>query len=127
MYEIPLHLSYRRSEWEEQIAILLEAGADFLVPETFFREQTRLCLETCKKTDLPTMGLMGMGSEKRRRMEATAAACARVLVDGGADVVGTVCIGSPDQMLPTAVEIQEAVDVPGAMAKALGIQRESSR
>ncbi|MEC7843397.1 MAG: hypothetical protein VX911_10980 [Candidatus Latescibacterota bacterium] len=60
-------------------------------------------------------------------MEATAAACARVLVDGGADVVGTVCIGSPDQLLPTAVEIQEAVDVPGAMAKALGIQRESSR
>ncbi len=73
------------------------------------------------------MVLMGMGSEKRRRMEATAAACARVLVDGGADVVATVCIGSPDQMLPTAVEIQEAVDVPGAMAKALGIQRESSR
>ena len=69
MYEIPLHLSYRRSEGEEQIAILVEAGTDFLVPETFFRlNETRLCLETCKKTDLPTMGLMGMGSEKRRRM-----------------------------------------------------------
>ena len=62
MYEIPLHLSHRRSEWEEQIAILVDAGADFLVPETFFRlNETRLCLETCKKTDLPTMVLMGNG------------------------------------------------------------------
>lgn len=62
MYEIPLHLSYRRSEWEEQIAILIEAGADFLVPDTFFRlNETRPCLETCKKTDLPTMVLMGNG------------------------------------------------------------------
>ena len=72
MYEIPLHLSHRRSAWEEQIAILVEAGTDFLVPETFFRlNETRLCLETCKKTD-SNMVLMGMGSEKRRRMEATA-------------------------------------------------------
>ena len=97
------------------------------------------------------MVLMGMGSEKRRwmaRRRQRVPGCWSTAVEGGR--------GCPDQMLPTALEIQEAVDVPGAvaefalkakaegigyigcccgagplhiqaMAKALGIQRESSR
>ena len=102
-----------RAEWEEQIAILVDAGADFLIPETFFRlDEVRLCLESCKKTDLPTMVLMGMGSNKTTQDGASAAECARVLVDEGADIVGTVCLGDPDQMLPTALEMREVVDVP---------------
>ena len=35
-----------------------------------------------------------------------------MLADEGSDVVGTVCIGDPDQMLPAALEMREAVDVP---------------
>ena len=57
---------------------------------------------------------MGIGSEKRTQDGATAGECARILADEGADVVGTVCIGDPDQMLPTALEMREAVDVPVA-------------
>ena len=102
-----------QAEWEEQIAILVDAGADFLIPETFSRlDEMRLCVESCKKTGLPTMALVGIGSKKATKDGATAAECARALVDEGADIVGTVCIGDPEQMLPTALEMREAVDVP---------------
>lgn len=111
----PSSRSRAQSEWEEQIAILVDAGADFLIPETFFRlDEMRLCVESCRKSGLPTMALMGIGSEKRTQDGATAGECARILADEGADVVGTVCIGDPDQMLPTALEMREAVDVPVA-------------
>jgi hypothetical protein len=30
----------------------------------------------------------------------------------GADIVGTVCIGDPGQMLPTALEMRAAVEIP---------------
>ena len=72
----------------------------------------RLCVESCKKTGLPTMALVGIGSDTQTQDGASAAECARVLADDGADIVGTVCIGDPDQMLPTALEMREAVDVP---------------
>jgi betaine-homocysteine S-methyltransferase len=102
-----------QAEWEEQIGILVEAGADFLIPETFFRlDEVRLCLASCKKTDLPVVVLLGIGSEKQTQDGADAAECARVLADEGADVVGTVCIGDAEQMLPTALEMRAAVDIP---------------
>ncbi len=102
-----------QAEWEEQIAILVDAGADFLIPETFARlDEVRVCLESCKKTDVPTMVLLGIGSRKETQDGVEAAECARILAGDGADIVGTVCIGDPEQMLPTALEMREAVDVP---------------
>lgn len=102
-----------QAEWEEQIAILVESGADFLIPETFFRlDEVRVCLQSCKKANLPTMVLLGIGSEKITQDGASAAECARTLADEGADVVGTVCIGDPEQMLPTALEMRAEVDIP---------------
>ncbi len=109
----PTSRARAQAEWEEQIAILGAAGADFLIPETFFRlDEVRVCLESCKKTDLPTMVLLGIGSEKTTQDGATAAESARILADEGADIVGTVCIGNPGQMLPTALEMRAAVDIP---------------
>ncbi len=100
-----------KAEWDEQIATLADAGADFLIPETFHRlDEVQLCLECCKKTDIPTMVLMGMTSSTQDG--ASAAECARVLAGEGADVVGLVCNGTPEGMLKLAVEMREAVDVP---------------
>ncbi len=85
----PTSRARAQAEWEEQIAILVAAGADFLIPETFFRlDEVRVCLESCKKTDLPTMVLLGIGSEKTTQDGATAAESARILADEGADIVG---------------------------------------
>ena len=100
-----------QAEWEEQIAILVDAGADFLIPETFSRlDEVRVCLESCKKADVPTMVLMGVGD--RTPDGASPAECARILVDEGADVVGTVCSGRPSRMWPVVLKMREAVDVP---------------
>jgi len=102
-----------KAEWEEQIAILVEAGADFLIPETFVRlDEVRVCLESCKKTDLPAMVLLGIGSDKATQDGIGAAECARILAAEGADIIGTVCIGDPQQMLPTVLEMRQVVDVP---------------
>ena len=102
-------------EWDEQIEVLVEAGADFLIPETFFRfDEIRVCLKSCKKVDLPTMVLLGIGSPEQTHDGVGAAECARILEAEGADVVGTVCIGDPDQMLPTTLEMRNAVDIPVA-------------
>lgn len=104
-----------KAEWDQQIAILVDAGADFLIPETFARlDEVRLCLQCCKKTNIPTMVLMGLGSRTETQDGVSAAECARILAGDGADVVGTVCIGDPGQMLPTALKMREAVDVPVA-------------
>ena len=103
------------AEWDEQIEVLVEAGADFLIPETFFRfDEIRVCLRSCKKVDLPTMVLLGIGSPEETHDGVGAAECARILEAEGADIVGTVCIGDPDQMLPVTVEMRSAVDIPVA-------------
>ncbi len=100
-----------REEWNEQIAALVDAGADFLIPETFHRlDEVRVCLECCKQTDLPVMVPMGMTG--RTEDGASATECARVLAGEGADIVGLVCNGTPEKMLSLAVEMREAVDVP---------------
>ncbi len=101
------------AEWDDHIAAMVEAGADLLVPETFHRlDEARLCLSRCKKAPVPTMVLMGLGSRPRTGDGASPAECARILADEGADVVGTVCIGSPRDMLPAALEMRKAVDIP---------------
>jgi betaine-homocysteine S-methyltransferase len=90
---------------------MVDADVDFLIPETFARlDEARLCLSRCKRTDIPTMVLMGMGGKTRDG--ASPAECARTLVDEGADIVGTVCSGHSPAMWPVILEMREAVDVP---------------
>ncbi len=102
-----------KAEWDEQIAILVDAGADFLIPETFHRlDEVLVCLECCKKTSVPTMVFLGMS--RTTEDGATAAECARVLAGEGADVVGLVCNGAPEGMLNLVTEMRQAVDVPVA-------------
>ncbi len=102
------------AEWDEHIAAMVEAGADLLVPETFARlDEARLCLSRCKKTNLPAMVLMGLGSAEGRTQDgATPAACAEVLAGEGADIVGSVCTGDPAGMLEAVVEMRKVVDIP---------------
>src|SRR5262245_14087057 len=44
------------AEWDEHIAVMVAAGVDLLVPETFARlDEARLCLSRCKQVAVPTM------------------------------------------------------------------------
>lgn len=107
----PKSFDRAKAEWDEQIAVLVDAGADFLIPETFHRlDEVRLCLSCCKKAPVPTMVFLGMTGKTQDGFGA--AECARILVDEGADVVGLVCNGTPAGMLKLVVEMRQAVDVP---------------
>jgi betaine-homocysteine S-methyltransferase len=101
-----------RAGWEEQMAILVDEGVDLLIPEGFsLLDEARLCLSCCKKTNLPTMVLLGgLGERNKTRDGVSPGESARILVDEGADVVGTVCGGDPGDMWPAVLEMRRAVD-----------------
>lgn len=100
------------AEWDEHIAAMVEAGVDFLVPETFSRlDEARLCLSRCKRVNAPTMVLMGGGG--RSQDGVPIAECARILAAEGADIVGQVC-GDMAGMFSTVLEMRQAVDIPVA-------------
>lgn len=102
-----------QAEWDRQIAVMVDAGVDILMPEPFPRlDEVLLCLVCCKKTGLPTIVLMGLGRRTKTADGFSPGECARILADNGADVVGTGCIGDPQVMLPATLEMREAVDIP---------------
>ncbi|MSS71472.1 MAG: hypothetical protein EXS64_08275 [Candidatus Latescibacteria bacterium] len=100
------------AEWDEHIASMVEAGVDFLIPETFSRlDEARLCLSRCKRANVPTMVLMGSGGKSQDGVPI--AECARILAGEGADIVGQVC-GDLTGMFSTVLEMRQAVDIPVA-------------
>jgi methionine synthase I (cobalamin-dependent) len=105
-----------RAEWEGQAAALAEVGVDLLICEPFGRlDEARLALGCCKKTRLPTMVALSFRlNEDVTEDGASPAACARALVDEGADAVGTSGALEPQDMWPAAVEMRGAVDAPVA-------------
>jgi len=105
-----------RAEWEGQVAALAEAGVDLLICEPFNRlDEARLALMCCKKTRLPTMVALNFRlNEDVTEDGVSPAACARALVDEGADAVGTSGALEPQDMWPAVVEMRGAVDAPVA-------------
>ncbi len=107
-----------QAEWDEQIAVMAEAGVDMLICEAFLRlDEARLALACCKKAKVPAMVWMSifpMETMTRDEDGVSPAECARVLVDEGADSVGMNCTREPRDMWPMVLEMREAVDVPTA-------------
>jgi len=86
-------------------------GVDFWIGETFsFLGEALLFVERAKRTDLPVMATMCFEQPVPRSYEGDSPAdCARRLVDAGADIVGVNCLNGPEQQLPIAAEMREAV------------------
>ncbi len=103
-----------RSEWEEQVAVMKGAGVDLLICESFRRlDEARLALACCKRVSIPTMVTVGLGWKEQTTPDgASPAECARALVGDGADIVGSNGAREPEDMLPLALEMREAVDAP---------------
>ncbi len=103
-----------RAEWDEQIAVMVDEGVDLIICEAFLTlEEARLALACCKKVQVPTMVCMSVYPvEATTRDGVSMAECARVLVDEGADIVGSNCVREPRDMWPHVLEMRQAVDVP---------------
>jgi betaine-homocysteine S-methyltransferase len=99
-----------RATFDEQLAVQVEEGIDFVIGETFsWLGEALLAVESAKKTGLPAMVTISFEKEPRTSDGKSAADAARALVDAGADVVGVNCLRSPELMLPFLEEMRAAV------------------
>ncbi|CAN5789504.1 hypothetical protein BH18ACT7_BH18ACT7_19890 [soil metagenome] len=104
-----------RDMFDEQIGWAADAGADFVVGETFrFAAEALIALEAIRAAGLTSVITLAVGVDPRTREEWSLVEACRRLADAGADVVGLNCIRGPQTMLPLLEPIVAAVDVPVA-------------
>ena len=112
--EGPSAASHARDLLAEQIRLLKDAGADFLILETFFRlDEMLIALECAHAGGLPAIATMSFrplitsSSDGRSPAE-----CTRTLSDRGAIAVGANCEQEPERMLPLLREMRRAATTP---------------
>jgi betaine-homocysteine S-methyltransferase len=101
-----------RALFDRQLQDQVDAGGvDFWIGETFsFLGEALLFVERARTTGLPVMVTMSFEQVEPRSYEGQAPAeCAIRLEAAGADVVGVNCLNGPDQQLPIAMAVREAV------------------
>ncbi|MDQ3857331.1 MAG: homocysteine S-methyltransferase family protein, partial [Actinomycetota bacterium] len=104
-----------RGMFEEQVGWAADAGADFVIAETYsYAQEALLGLEAIKAAGLPAVVTLALHRRAVTREGWSPAEACRRLADAGADVVGLNCIRGPRTMLPELAAIVEAVHVPVA-------------
>jgi len=100
--EGPSAAAHVRELFQEQVALLLEGGVDFLILETFFRlDEMLIALECARGRGVPVMATISFRPVTTRSSDGhSPAECARVLAGEGADLVGANCEQEPGRMLP---------------------------
>lgn len=108
----PASADHVRALFDRQLQDMLDAGPpDFWVGETFSHlGEALLFVERAKATGLPAMVTMCFEQAEPRSYEGdTPGECAKRLAGAGADVVGVNCLNGPEQQLPIATEMRNAV------------------
>ncbi|MGH9369071.1 MAG: homocysteine S-methyltransferase family protein [Thermoanaerobaculia bacterium] len=99
-----------RATFDEQLALQVEEGIDFVIGETFsWLGEALIAAECAKKTGLPVMITVCFEQRPVTSDGKTPAECAKALEDAGADIVGVNCLRSPDRTLPLVGEMRRAV------------------
>jgi betaine-homocysteine S-methyltransferase len=99
-----------RATFDEQLAVQVEEGIDFVIGETYsWLGEALLAVECAKKTKLPVMVTVCFENQDLTAEGRTAGEAARALVDAGADIVGINCLRSPEHTLPLIEEMRRAV------------------
>ena len=100
-----------RAMFEEQVEWAVEAGADFIVGETFaFAGEALVATEVIREAGLPAVITLAVHRHPITRDGLTPAEACKRIEDAGAAVVGLNCIRGPRTMLPLLGEIRRAVD-----------------
>jgi betaine-homocysteine S-methyltransferase len=99
-----------RGMFEEQVGWAVDAGADYIVGETYaWAQEALIALEVIKEAGQTAVITLAMHQEEVTREGWSAADACKRLADAGADVVGLNCIRGPDTMLPLLKQIRGAV------------------
>jgi betaine-homocysteine S-methyltransferase len=108
--EGPAALGKARDHIAEQIRLLKDAGADFLILETFFHlSEMQVALEAAAESELPVVATMSFRPLVTQCSDGhTPAECARIMADLGAVAVGANCEQDPARMLPMLREMRDA-------------------
>ncbi len=108
-------LQQTRAMFDEQVGWAAEAGADFVIGETFrYAGEAMSALDAIRRAGLPAVITLAVGRQPETREGWTIPDACRRLADAGADVVGLNCIRGPATMLPLLAGITNSVDVPVA-------------
>jgi betaine-homocysteine S-methyltransferase len=100
-----------RKTFDEQLAVQVDEGVDFIIGETFsWLGEALIAVERAKKTSLPVMVTICFENQNETSDGKSAADCAKALLDAGADIVGMNCLRPPQHMLPHMEEMRRAVD-----------------
>jgi betaine-homocysteine S-methyltransferase len=101
-----------RAMFDEQIAWAVDAGADFIIGETFsWLGEALAATAAIRETGLPAVVTLAAHRRPETREGLSLADACRALEDAGAAVVGLNCSRGPDTMLPLLAPIRAAVSV----------------
>ena len=99
-----------RKTFDEQLAVQVEEGVDFIIGETFsWLGEALIAVERGKKTGLPTMVTICFENKDETTDGKNAADAANALFDAGADIVGMNCLRPPEHMLGPMEQMRKAV------------------
>lgn len=99
-----------RKTFDEQLAVQVDEGIDFVIGETFsWLGEALIAVERGKKTGLPVMVTICFENKDETAEGKTAEEAAKALIDAGADIVGMNCLRPPQHMLPSMEKMRKAV------------------
>jgi len=99
-----------RATFDEQLAVQVAEGVDFIIGETFsWLGEALIAAHSARKTGLPAMITLCFENQNTTIEGKTAAEAAKALVDAGADIVGVNCLRPPEHMLSLLEEMRRAV------------------
>jgi len=99
-----------RAMFDEQVQWAVDAGADYIVGETYsWAQEALIALEAIKATGQTAVITLAMHQEEVTREGWSATDACKRLADAGADVVGLNCIRGPETMLPLLKHIRGVV------------------
>lgn len=104
-----------RETFDEQLAVQVDEGVDFIIGETFsWLGEALIAVERAKATGLPAMVTICFENRDETAEGKTAADAAKALFDAGADIVGMNCLRAPQHILRPMEQMRKAV--PGYLA-----------
>jgi betaine-homocysteine S-methyltransferase len=112
MYEpnSPMAADRVRKTFDEQLAVQVDEGVDFIIGETFsWLGEGLIAVERARKTDLPVMVTVCFENKDETAEGKTAGEAAKALLDAGADIVGMNCLRPPEHMLKSMEEMRNTV------------------
>jgi betaine-homocysteine S-methyltransferase len=99
-----------RKTFDEQLAVQVDEGVDFIIGETFsWLGEALIAVERAKQTGLPAMVTICFENKDETAEGTNAADAAKTLFDAGADIVGMNCLRPPQHILGPMEQMRKAV------------------